>query len=80
MKTLIHVALLASLAAPLAWSAGTVKVYTPDSKTQNLNQRRASARSRRTAKAGQQLVAGGGDQRAAGNGAGGTTTSALLAG
>ena len=31
MKTLIHVALLASLAAPLAWSAGTVKVYTPDS-------------------------------------------------
>ncbi|EOI2496298.1 MULTISPECIES: capsule biosynthesis GfcC D2 domain-containing protein [Enterobacter] len=31
MKTLIHAALLASLAAPLAWSAGTVKVYTPDS-------------------------------------------------
>ena len=31
MKTLIHVALIASLAAPLAWSAGTVKVYTPDS-------------------------------------------------
>ncbi|MCV2534322.1 capsule biosynthesis GfcC family protein [Enterobacter wuhouensis] len=30
MKTLIHVALLASLTAPLAWSAGTVKVYTPD--------------------------------------------------
>lgn len=30
MKTLIHVALLASLATPLAWSAGTVKVYTPD--------------------------------------------------
>ncbi len=31
MKTLIHVALIASFAAPLAWSAGTVKVYTPDS-------------------------------------------------
>ncbi|EPA1042834.1 capsule biosynthesis GfcC family protein [Enterobacter bugandensis] len=31
MKTLIHAALLVSLAAPLAWSAGTVKVYTPDS-------------------------------------------------
>lgn len=31
MKTLIHVALLASLASPLAWSAGTVQVYTPDS-------------------------------------------------
>lgn len=31
MKTLIHVSLLASLAAPLAWSAGTVNVYTPDS-------------------------------------------------
>lgn len=30
MKTLIHVALLASLVTPLAWSAGTVKVYTPD--------------------------------------------------
>lgn len=31
MKTLIHAALIASFAAPLAWSAGTVKVYTPDS-------------------------------------------------
>ena len=31
MKMLIQVALLASLAAPLAWSAGTVQVYTPDS-------------------------------------------------
>lgn len=30
MKMLIQVALLASLAAPLAWSAGTVHVYTPD--------------------------------------------------
>ena len=31
MKMLIHAALIASFAAPLAWSAGTVKVYTPDS-------------------------------------------------
>ncbi|HEO9145605.1 capsule biosynthesis GfcC family protein [Enterobacter ludwigii] len=31
MKTLIRVALIASFAAPLAWSAGTVKVYIPDS-------------------------------------------------
>lgn len=31
MKKLISAALIASLAAPLAWSAGTVKVYTPDS-------------------------------------------------
>ena len=31
MKMFIHVALLASLASPLAWSAGTVQVYTPDS-------------------------------------------------
>ncbi|ENA0611891.1 capsule biosynthesis GfcC family protein [Enterobacter bugandensis] len=31
MKTLIHAALITTLAAPLAWSAGTVKVYTPDS-------------------------------------------------
>ncbi|MEL4870283.1 capsule biosynthesis GfcC D2 domain-containing protein [Pantoea agglomerans] len=31
MKTLIHVALIASFVAPLAWSAGTVKVYTADS-------------------------------------------------
>ncbi|EKS6645357.1 capsule biosynthesis GfcC family protein [Enterobacter hormaechei] len=31
MKMLIHVALLASLASPQAWSAGTVQVYTPDS-------------------------------------------------
>lgn len=30
MKKLIPAALIASLAAPLAWSAGTVKVYTPD--------------------------------------------------
>lgn len=30
MKKLISAALIASLAAPLAWSAGTVKVYTPD--------------------------------------------------
>ena len=44
MKTLIHVALLASFAAPLAWSAGTVKVYTPDSekpKTQHRCDRKA---------------------------------------
>lgn len=32
MKIRISVALLLSLAAPLAWSAGTVKVYTPESK------------------------------------------------
>ncbi|EMN5768111.1 capsule biosynthesis GfcC family protein [Enterobacter hormaechei] len=31
MKMFIHIALLASLASPLAWSAGTVQVYTPDS-------------------------------------------------
>lgn len=31
MNTLVHVALLTSIAAPLAWSAGTVKVYTSDS-------------------------------------------------
>ncbi|WP_407220088.1 capsule biosynthesis GfcC D2 domain-containing protein [Enterobacter sp. CPE_E1214] len=31
MKTLIRVALIASFAAPLAWPAGTVKVYIPDS-------------------------------------------------
>lgn len=31
MKTLIRVALIASFATPLAWSAGTVKVYTPES-------------------------------------------------
>ena len=30
MKTLIRVALIASFATPLAWSAGTVKVYTQD--------------------------------------------------
>ncbi|ELE9015283.1 capsule biosynthesis GfcC family protein [Enterobacter cloacae] len=30
MKTLIRVALIASFATPLAWSAGTVKVYTPE--------------------------------------------------
>lgn len=29
MKMFIHVALLVSLASPLAWSAGTVQVYTP---------------------------------------------------
>ncbi|SAB40253.1 SLBB-domain like (DUF1017) [Enterobacter hormaechei] len=31
MKMFIHIAFLASLASPLAWSAGTVQVYTPDS-------------------------------------------------
>jgi len=31
MKILIRVALIASFATPLAWSAGTVKVYTQDS-------------------------------------------------
>ena len=31
MKMFIHIALLASLTSPLAWSAGTVQVYTPDS-------------------------------------------------
>ncbi|HCA7671866.1 TPA: capsule biosynthesis GfcC family protein [Enterobacter hormaechei] len=31
MKMFIHIALLASLASPLAWSAGTVQVYAPDS-------------------------------------------------
>ena len=31
MKMFIHIALLASPASPLAWSAGTVQVYTPDS-------------------------------------------------
>ena len=31
MKMLIRVALIASLTTPVAWSAGTVKVYTPDS-------------------------------------------------
>ncbi|HDR2158444.1 TPA: capsule biosynthesis GfcC family protein [Enterobacter cancerogenus] len=30
MKTLFRIALIASLTSPLAWSAGTVKVYTPD--------------------------------------------------
>ena len=30
MKTIIRVALIASLATPAAWSAGTVKVYTAD--------------------------------------------------
>ncbi|MCE9993092.1 capsule biosynthesis GfcC family protein [Enterobacter asburiae] len=30
MKTLLRIALIASLTSPLAWSAGTVKVYTPD--------------------------------------------------
>lgn len=30
MKTLFRIALIASLTSPLAWSAGRVKVYTPD--------------------------------------------------
>ncbi len=32
MKMFIHIALLASLASPLAWSAGTVQVYTRTAK------------------------------------------------
>jgi Capsule biosynthesis GfcC len=31
MKTVIRVAVIASLITPVAWSAGTVKVYTPES-------------------------------------------------
>ena len=31
MKILIRAVLIASFATPLAWSAGTVKVYMPDS-------------------------------------------------
>lgn len=32
MKIITSVALIVTLAAPLAWSAGTIKVYTPDNK------------------------------------------------